>query len=256
MTTLMKKQTFTYKITYPKRRPFFNLILMIGRWIKKKPKLINRNDALPKQAIFISNHSGASGPMNLALFFPAFFVPWGAHPMVGNYISRWRYLYFVFYRQKLGYGKVRSFLIATLFGIISKRLYRGMDLIPTYEDMRLKTTFRKSEMMINNQKSILVFPEDSSQGYHDHILKYHEGFIAFADYYYQKYNMDLPIYPLYFSKKLNIILIDKPQSIRELYAKGLDRTGIAHHFKDCTNHLYQEILDMKDTPSKKTQSVK
>ena len=238
----MKKQKYPYKIIYPRRRPFFNTILSIGRAIKEEPLVINRNQILADQAIFISNHSGASGPMNLALFFPSFFVPWGAHPMVGNYRSRWNYLYFVFYRQKLGYSKFRSFLIATLFGIISKRLYRGMDLIPTYEDMRLKTTFRQSEHFINEHKPILVFPEDSSNGYHDHILKYHEGFIAFAEHYYQKHQIDLPVYPIYFSKKLNIILIDKPQYIQPLKAEGLDRERIAQHFKDHGNDLYQQVL--------------
>lgn len=183
--------------------------------------------------------------MNLALFFPSYFVPWGAHPMVGDYRARWKYLYFVFYRQKLGYGKVRAFLIATLFAIISKRLYRGMDLIPTYEDLRLVETFHQSEQMIENNKPILVFPEDSSQGYLDHILKYHEGFLAFSEFYFRRYGQDLPIYPVGFSKKKNALIIEKPFYLQELYKNGANRHEAAQFFKNQTNQLVARLRELR-----------
>ncbi len=238
-----QSKTLTYP--YPKRRPFFNLVLKIGRLIKKRPYILNRNETFQRQAIFISNHSGASGPMNLALFFPSFFIPWGASPMVGNYFSRWKYLYYVFYQQKLGYKKFRSFFIATLFALISKRLYKGMDLIPTYEDLRLVKTFRLSENFLLDDKPIFIFPEDSSKGYLDHILHYHEGFLAFAEYFFQKHGIDLPIYTVGFSKKKNKMIIEKPMYLQQLYAQGMNRHQAAQHFKDLTNALVIEIQRMK-----------
>ncbi len=236
-----QNQTLVIQYPYPKRRPFFNFVLKIGRLIKKRPIVLNRNEAFEKQAIFISNHSGASGPMNLALFFPSFFIPWGASPMVGNYFSRWKYLYYVFYQQKLGYKKVRSYFIATFFALISKRLYKGMDLIPTYEDLRLVKTFRLSENFLLDNKPIFIFPEDSSKGYLDHILQYHEGFLAFSEYFFQKHGIDLPIYTVGFSKKHNKMIIEKPITLQKLYAQGMDRHQAAQHFKDLTNALVAEI---------------
>ncbi len=229
---------------FPKRRPFFNLVVKIGRLIKRHPNVLNANTHFASKAIFISNHSGASGPMNLALFFPSYFVPWGASPMVGNYRSRWNYLYHVFYQQKLGYKPFRSFVVATLFAIISKRLYRGMDLIPTYEDLRLVHTFRQSEDMLQKDKPILVFPEDSSKGYLDHILKYHEGFLAFSEYYYKKHGVDLPIYPVGFSKKKNALMIEKPFFLQELYRQGMKRHEAAQFFKDRNNDLVGRLLNL------------
>lgn len=237
-------QLETLKFPYPKRRPFFNLILKLGRLIKKRPAIYNRNESLAKQAIFISNHSGASGPMNLALFFPSFFVPWGAHPMVGNYLSRWKYLYYVFYQQKLGYKKPRAYLLATFFAIISKRLYRGMDLIPTYEDLRLVKTFHLSEKFLLDEKPVVIFPEDSSNGYLDQILQYHEGFLAFSEYFFQKHGIDLPIYTVGFSKKKNTMIIEKPFYLQNLFAQGMDRHQAAQVFKNLTNTLVAEITAM------------
>lgn len=234
---------------YPKRRPFFNFILKIGRLIKKPPHVTNRNQTFAQQAIYICNHSGASGPMNLALFFPALFIPWGAHPMVGNYRARWRYLYYIFYKQKLGYKKFRSWIVATLFAIISKRLYVGMDLIPTYEDVRLVKTFHLSEKHLRANKPILVFPEDSSSGYLDHILLYHEGFLAFAEHYFRRYQVDLPIYPTGYSKAHASIIIEKPFYLQELYAQGMNRHQAAQYLKDVVNRLVEEIRQQAKQPS-------
>ncbi len=165
--------------------------------------------------------------------------------MVGNYFSRWKYLFYVFYQQKLGYKKLRSFLIATLFALISKRLYKGMDLIPTYEDLRSVKTFRLSETFLLDDKPIFIFPEDSSKGYLDHILQYHEGFLAFSEYFFQKHGIDLPIYTVGFSKKKNKMIIEQPMYLQHLYSQGLNRHQAAQHFKDLTNALVSEIQRMK-----------
>lgn len=46
-------------------------------------------------------------------------------------------VYHVFYRKKQWGSPLKSFLIATPFCVISKMLYKGAELIPTYKDIRL-----------------------------------------------------------------------------------------------------------------------
>ena len=111
-------------MTPRKPRRSYRILSAILRIFKKKPMIINLNDTIEDQAIFVSNHSAASGPLTLSLYMPKLFVPWGIHDMCEGYMTRWRYLYHVFYQQKLGFTKVRSFLIATGFALISKILYR------------------------------------------------------------------------------------------------------------------------------------
>lgn len=232
------------KINYSQHGKFFSLVKRIVKLFKKNPLIINENESFANKAIFISNHSAASGPMVLSLYFPKLFVPWGAHPMTEGYKQRWDYLYHVFYTQKLGYGKVRSYILATLFAIVSRLLYRGMRLIPTYTDMRLLRTFHLSDEVINQDTAILVFPEDSSKGYHEVLTKYNIGFVSYALHYYKRYKIDLPIYVVYFNKRLNVMMVEKPTFIQEMVKKGMTRKEIANYFKDKTNDMGEKAKEI------------
>lgn len=64
--------------------------------------------------------------------------------MTEKYTVRWKYLYHVFYTQKLGYNKFSAFILATLFGVISKMLYNGMQLISTYPNVKFRNTINVS----------------------------------------------------------------------------------------------------------------
>ena len=221
----------------------FSLVKRVVKLFKKKPTIYSEVSHYESKAIFISNHSAASGPMVLSLYFPSPFVPWGAHPMTEGYKKRWQYLYYIFYQQKLGYKKFRSFIIATLFALISKMLYKGMRLIPTYSNLQLSKTFKLSKQCIDSDCPILVFPEDSEKGYFEVLTKYNQGFIRFAQYYYKKTNIDLPIYTIYFSKQLNAMIIEKPAFIQPLL-KTMTSIEISDFFKDKTNALGKRLNEL------------
>lgn len=234
-----------------KRKPrthgkFFRFVLKTVRFFKRKHIIINENDSFENQAIFISNHSGISGPMNLLLYFPAYFVPWGAHPMVGKYRERYRYMYYVFYQKKLKYSKFKSFILASFLSIFSKMVYKGMRLIPTYEDIRLHHTFRLSMQHLDFGEPILIFPEDSNDGYLDVLDRYNPGFVALSEFYYKRRQIDLPIYPIYFHKKGKAIKIGKPYYIQELLAEGKSREEILIFFRDLANEMGQQLQKMAD----------
>lgn len=224
---------------------FFKFVMRIVKIFKKKLTIYNLNDEAFETGIIISNHSAASGPMTLALYFPTFFVPWGTHEMKENYCKRWKYLYHIFYQQKLGYNKFKSFLIATLFAIISRMLYNGMQLIQTYGDLRLVRTIKNSIAHLEKGNKILIFPEDSETGYHEKNLKYNEGFIFLSQSYYKKYQLDLPIYPVYYHKRLKALIIGKKEYVNELLEKGMTREEVAEHFKDVTNNLADQLFDLE-----------
>lgn len=223
---------------------FTRALKAIIKVFKTKPKIFNQNETLPDQAIFICNHSGAGGPFSLSLFFPKLFVPWGAHPMTEGYISRWKYLYHVFYQQKLKYGKLRSFLISTPFALISKMLYNGMHVIPTFTDLRVRKTFEISKKHLNIGNPVLIFPEDSSDGYHDILKHYNGGFVYLSFDYFKTYQIDLPVYPIYYNQKSNAILIEKPHYLQEDLKKGFRRDQIAEKFKNLANDMHRTLNDL------------
>ncbi len=215
---------------------FLRLVKTILKLFKKKPRLVMHELQLPDQAIYIANHSGASGPLTLSMYFPKYLVPWGAHPMTEHYIKRWKYLYFVFYRQKLKYSKIKSFILATLFGLISKFLYNGVQLIPTYRDLRLKNSIRKSIEHLDVGNSLLIFPEDSEDGYVDEIKAFHSGFVFLAEKYYKEKHKHIPIIPLYYHKELQEVRVGKKYTLDDFHDLS-HRNLIADKFKHILNNL-------------------
>ena len=223
---------------------FYKFIRKLLIIFSTKPKIINLNQSLANQAIYISNHSAANGPLKLNLFLPFSFVFWGTHEMLENYKNRRKYLIDVFYRQKLHYGKVKSFIIGTLFAIISKYIYTNARVIATSKDLGFISTLKKSFSVLNNNENILIFPEDSHNGYHDILQKYFPGFAMLANYYYKKTNIDLPVYPIYFFKKGKTIIIGKPISVNNLIFEGKNFAEIAEIALNSTNELARQVINI------------
>lgn len=234
-----------------KNKPFrkarrFLLLKRALYFFKKKPTIINENEEpMHFPALYLSNHSGAAGPMDLSIFFPYPFIPWGAHQMTGNYRSRWSYSYHIFYRQKLKYGKVRSFILATLLSLINKFLYTNMRLIGTYQDIRTTRTLKTSIGYILKGESILIFPEESSEGYDELISKFNPGFVLLADQLYRSHQTDIPLYPVYYSKKRRFISIGQKIMYSTLVTKGLSKLEIADYIRQEVNALSHQLLPKK-----------
>jgi 1-acyl-sn-glycerol-3-phosphate acyltransferase len=214
---------------------FFHVIKFILNIYKRKPLIVNESGLpLDHAAIIVANHSGAAGPMDISLFFPYPFIPWGAHQMKEGYRSRWNYAYHIFYRQKMKYGKFKSFVLATLLSIINKFLY-----------VNITKTMRDSLKHLNDNIPILIFPEDSREGYEDEISHFNDGFVVLADYAYNHRNIDLPIYPVYYSKHDRIIIIGKPLIYSELVKENIKRSDIADLLRIKVNELYASIKSRK-----------
>lgn len=235
---------------------FFRFLRNFVKLFKKRPLIYDHNEDIVGPAIFVSNHSGAAGPMDLSMFFPYYFVPWGAHEMRGNYRTRWKYLYYVFYQQKLHYGKFKSFFLATILAVINPFLYANMRLIPTYQDIRFKKSLRESLTYLDDGIPILVFPEDSSEGYFDTIIKFNEGVVVLADYVDKHRNLNIPIYPVYYSKRAREIEIGKPAYYRDLKAKGHTRSEIADILRKHVNTLFENIKARKARNAKAKERVR
>ena len=237
----MKKKN-EYKVKSKRSIPF-KMLKGFLKIFTPRPEVVNISDTeLADKAIYLMNHAGARGPLVFELYFPKRCSPWGAHEMCGNYKERWNYLYRVFYQQKLHYGKFRSFFIATIFAVISKWLYGGVGLIGTYHDTRLISTMRNSTAVLNENLGIVIFPEDSTNGYLDVPQAFNEGFIMLAKTYYKRTGEDLPVYSVYYAKKQKKFIIDKPEYINKMIEEGHSETEIADFFLEKCRFLYKEYV--------------
>ncbi len=240
-----KKSRKPYKLKI-KRGRIFSFLKSIFRIFKKKPKIVNLSgEELKDKAIYLTNHAGANGPLTYELYFPKRVTPWGAHEMTGNYKERWNYLYHVFYQQKLHWGKVKSFVIATLFAIISKTLYNAVGLIPTYTDNRFIYSAKTSCKILDANSSLIIFPEDSREGYFNPPHAFNKGFVVMSKIYNRIRKIDVPVYICSFIAKAKTIIVSKPIFINKMLDDGMSEQEVVDKALQINHSLYNEYVSTK-----------
>lgn len=224
-----------------KKQPVFSFVKKILKLFKRKVRVINLGEELNENCLFLANHANKMGPLIYELYLPVYCVKWGAHEMLGTYRQRWHYLRDVLYIQKNGVGKFKATVKATFEAMFSKYFYRGIKVLPTYKDSRVRRTFDKSVEVLNNDSAVMIFPENSDNGYFDELKSFYAGFTFIADKYYKVNGKDVPIKAVYFHKKKRIIVVDKPVYYTELKKEFGGRDNIAEYMKDRVNQLYRRI---------------
>ena len=225
-----------------KRKPFFTFVKGILKIFKRKPKITNENNTLEDGAIYLSNHSAASGPLIYELYFPKQTRFWGTYEMCENVRTRYKYLSTIYYPNKKHLPKWLSKIVAFVVLPFISGFYRGIQILPTYPDARLRGTLKESIKELENGKSIFIFPENSSDGYHKVLTEYFAGFFLLAKYYHKKTGKNLKIYNMYYIKKKNTILIKKATTYLDLVNTGKTGKEIAEMLKVEVNEMYANFL--------------
>ncbi len=197
---------------------------------------------LPDKAIIASIHAAKSGPMAIAVSYPRFAAMWGHHAMLGSYKERFSYLRNVLYIQKMHKNKFIATLKALYEAVFSIFVYRGMKIIGTYTDMRLLSTVRNSMEVLDSGASVVIFPEDSAEGYFDEIRSAFSGFVMLSMLYYKKSGEDVPIIPAYVSTKSKRLILGEPMYAREMELEGMSKDQIADAVKNEINALYRDYI--------------
>ena len=238
---MAKKEKYIYT---KKKQPVFAVVKAILRIFIRKPKqFINYNDYIPTDGIIIAPHRGKWGPLFMHIYYPEKLSYIGAYPMLGNYKERYHYLRDVLYIQNCHKGKFSSTIKAAFEAIFSKMIYKGMHLIPSYNDMRFLNTIHYVSGTLNNGIPVGVFPEDSEEGYLDEMHGFHPGFVKIVQTHNRRFNTNVPIYPMYAHLKKRIMVIDKPFYLSDLEGKSDEE--ICRYAEDRINKLYHEYIEEK-----------
>ena len=202
----------------------------------KKPQFKYLGDKIEDGSLILSNHVGTSAPLALELYLKQPIRFWGAWQMNGNLFQLYGYQSKVFYHEK----KHWNLFLARLFCIIASPLtwifYRGLRLIPTYKDSRLRKTLSMSIDAIKNKESVVIFPEDSAKGYLDKLEGFFAGFVLLAKLC-LKEGIDLPIYLAYYKKSEKVYVVDKKIMFSELVNEGLTQEQISDKLCNRVNEL-------------------
>lgn len=236
------------------RQPIWKCVSAVLRLFTRKPRIINLAGELPTKAIYVANHSAMMGPVIYNLYLPAKAAPWGAYPMLGKYKSRYRYLRDVYFIQKRHKSKFAATILAAFEAFFSIFFYRGMRVVPTYNDVRFIRTIRQSMQLLKDDVSILIFPEDSTTGYREVLTGFFAGFVELARYYRHIYGEELPIVPVYYHSKKNTIAIGKPSVLSDYAGKCNSRREVAQQFCQQVNDLFEQHIEPLTKPRRKRKN--
>lgn len=217
------------------RRWFLGIFKCIAKLLVRKPKFIYLGEKVKPGSIVLSNHAAKDGPLALECYFKDTpFRFWGTHEMNEGLGSVYKYQADIFYHQKKHWPLWLARIACVIISPITYFFYRGLNLISTYPDHRLRRTFKESIETLQDDQAVIIFPEDSSQGYFDNLLSFHGGFFSLAKICYNK-GMDVPLYVIYYKKKARQVIIDKPMLYSQL--KDFSREEISKKLCDRANEL-------------------
>ena len=239
MAEATKKQEIKWKMP-KKRQPIWRIFKGVFHPIFYVKNVEHLGEQLPEKCIIIANHNNKKGPMVYEFSLPIRHVTWGAHQMLGGYRMRFHYLRDVLYMQKNGVKKWKATLKAGFEAIFSIYTYRGMKVIPTFPDARLRRTLQYSMQCLDAGMAISLFPEDSNDGYFDEMKHFFSGFVMLAEQYYKKTGEDVPVFPVYYGRKKKKIVVGKPIYVQEFVKQGLKRDEIAEKCRQEVNALYYD----------------
>ena len=218
------------------RKRWFTPIKSILKIFIKKPKVKYLGEKIDGQVMFLSNHVGAKAPLKLELYFDKPFRFVGTYEMNGNFKEVYKYLSETYFYQKKHWKKLPAKLFSIIATPLAWMFYRGLNLISSYKDGRLIKTVKDCLKTIKDGGSLVIFPEDSSSGYHDNITHFFSGFLFVAKKSFE-IGIDLPMYLAYLRKEDNTYIVDEPIYYSKLIESGKSHDEIAEECRVRLNQL-------------------
>jgi len=208
------------------------------RLFKKKPTFKYLGESIKPGSLILSNHEGTASPLTFEIFLNEPITFWGAYQMNGSLASLYKYQTKDYYHGKKHWPLWAARLFCLLASPLTWIFYRGIKLISIYPGAKLRTTLKQSVEAIKQGKSVIIYPEDSTNGYLPVLKGFHAGFVLLCDYC-LKQGIDLPIHVSYLNKKDKVCVIDKAVMYSSLVAEGLNKEEIAKKLCDRTNEIAQ-----------------
>lgn len=218
------------------RKKWFLFVQRIMKVFIKKTEFISLGQPPVPGSIILSNHEGTKAPLALELYsgLPVRF--WGAHEMNTNMKTTYRYQTKVFYHEKKHWNLTLARLFCLIATPLTRMFYRGLGVISTYGDLRLKNTLSQSLTALKKRHTLVIFPEKSDKGYLKELEGFHQGALLLLEYC-KRNDLDVPVHVAYYKKDAKQYVFDAPVTIRELLDLGLTRAQLAEKLCNRCNEL-------------------
>ena len=161
--------------------------------------------------VFVVNHTGSSGPINMFSKFP---LRKQCHPWINDGILHAKTV--PEYVRKDQWWKPGGFLeplykvtVPYIAAAVMPPILRGTPYIPVYNDQRIMLTLRQSIRVMQKDESIVIFPELPSRW-----MTHHEwistGWLRLGELWYKANGRALKMYPVHIDRKKHVFKVAAP----------------------------------------------
>ena len=221
-----------------KRKWWFKILKKLMKCRYKQPTFVYLGQKIGAGSLVLSNHEGTDAPMSLEIWNSTPTRMWGAHEMNSGLIKMYKYQTKVYYHEKKHWNIHLARLFCLIASPLTNLFYKGLNLISTYRDQRFIKTIKESVVAIKNGETVVVFPEDSKNGYLENLEGFYCGFLVFADAC-LKQGIDLDVFVSYFRKSDLVYIFDEPIKYSKLCLMAESKEERAKILLDKCNQLGQ-----------------
>ena len=237
-----------------KRKWWFRFMKKLMKCRYKEPQFIYLGEPFGNGGIILSNHEGTDAPLSLEIYCDKPLRMWGAWEMNSGVVKMYKYQSRVYYHEKKGWNLHLARLFCLIASPLTNLFYKGLNLISTYRDGRFLKTIRESVSAIQAGENIVIFPEDSKNGYLAQLEGFHAGFTALAEACKRK-GIDVPVFVTYFKKDTLQYIVDKPILYSELTANGATKEEVVERLLHRCNELGAAEYPKTETDKKDDSRV-
>ena len=208
---------------------------------------VQGGENLPEEpVILVGNHCQMNGPIVGELYVPGEPFIWCAGEMM-HLKEVPAYAFRDFWSQKPRWTQPFYKLLSYIIAPVSVSVFNNARTIGVYHDTRILSTFKNTVRMLQEGKSVVIFPEHDVK--HNHIVyEFQDKFIDIAKLYYKKTGKELQFVPMYIAPKLKTLCLGKPVVFCPEAPLDAERSRIRDYLMDAVTDLAQALPEHTVVP--------
>ena len=227
-----------------------SVLFKIIKWFVKMfyPKtLVEGVENLPDEpVIIVGNHCQMNGPLVGELYVPNAPYIWCAGEMM-RLKDVPEYAFRDFWSQKPKwmhpFFKLLSYIIAPL----SVCIFNNARTIGVYHDTRILSTFKNTVKMLQEGKSVVIFPEHDVK--HNHIVyDFQDKFLDVAKLYYKRTGKVLKFVPMYIAPRLRQVHFGEPVAYDPAEPMDTQRVKLCNYLMDEITRVAESLPEHRVVP--------
>lgn len=209
-------------------------VYAIIRWLVKcfypKMAVVGEENLPDEPVIIVGNHSQMNGPIVGELYVPGEPYIWCAGEMM-HMKDVPEYAFRDFWSGKPKWLQPGYKLLSYIIAPLSVCIFNNARTVGVYHDSRILSTFKNTVKLLQDGKSIVIYPEHNAE--HNHIVcDFQVKFVDVAKLYYKKTGKELAFVPMYIAPRLKMLCFGKPTRFDATASMDAERSRICEYLMD------------------------